>query len=310
MYNYYIFMDKTDFLLYYRNMDNINIDEILDNKVFFKYIDVDEQKDFYVKVVGYEKMESSDPQKGISDKGCYALHYVFKGRGFLINMENNKRYVINEGDCFVIFPDSKIRYYQDKKNPWHYVWFEFFGNRSKNVVDRCNFSDKNPVYTLKNREVSKYLFNTYSNLNDRYDDLSTKSNLLLFLCGIISERNVANNKSTKRSSLCNKVVEYINDNYSSPSLSLKELSNIFYTNDDYLSRLFHKEIGTKITSYINNIRINRARDLISNNTDKLKMKEIAYIVGFEDPLYFSRCFKKILGCSPKEFYSTHYLKDE
>ena len=68
---------------------------------------------------------------------------------------------------------------------------------------------------------------------------------------------------------------------------------------NHLSREFHEEVGEKINAYINRIRLDNAKSILSETT--LSVKEIAFACGFADPNYFSRQFRRAYDLSPNAF---------
>jgi two-component system response regulator YesN len=94
------------------------------------------------------------------------------------------------------------------------------------------------------------------------------------------------------------VKEYIDRNYRQ-GLSLDSLSAQVHLSPSYLSKLFKKEMGENLSTYILATRIEQAKLLLST-TDK-KAYEIAEAVGIYDPVYFSKIFKKATGLKPKEY---------
>lgn len=82
-------------------------------------------------------------------------------------------------------------------------------------------------------------------------------------------------------------------------LSLEQLAGMVYLSPSYLSRLFKRETGENLSSYIQNVRIEQAKLLL--RTTSLKTYEVAERVGISDPVYFSRIFKKITGVKPKDY---------
>ena len=82
-------------------------------------------------------------------------------------------------------------------------------------------------------------------------------------------------------------------------MNLKEISDILNINSIYLGQLFQKEIGILFSDYINNFRINKAKDLLSNTS--LKASEIGELVGYSNKNYFYRKFKSIVGITPSEW---------
>ena len=79
----------------------------------------------------------------------------------------------------------------------------------------------------------------------------------------------------------------------------KSLAVRFSVNKNYLSSRFHKEVGITITDYINQVRIQRAANLLRSSS--LSVQQVAEQCGFADGNYFTRIFKKINGMSPNEY---------
>ena len=99
----------------------------------------------------------------------------------------------------------------------------------------------------------------------------------------------------KGSARLNEITEYIEQNYSE-AISLSRLSAHFGLSVSYIARLFRKELGQTPSAYVNVVRVSAASTLLTE-TD-LSVTEIAEKTGFSDVYYFSRVFKKIVGCSP------------
>ncbi|MFR6507913.1 MAG: helix-turn-helix transcriptional regulator [Dorea sp.] len=73
-----------------------------------------------------------------------------------------------------------------------------------------------------------------------------------------------------------------------------------HSNASYLSRIFKSEVGTSVITYITDLRIKKAKDLLEHSD--LKTFEISDAVGIRaDPAYFSVLFKKYTGMSPKSY---------
>ncbi len=89
-----------------------------------------------------------------------------------------------------------------------------------------------------------------------------------------------------------KAIEYIRINYSN-KISLSSLSEELYVHPTYLSNLFKKQTGTNIVDYINNYRIEVAKDLLKDSRNKIYW--VAERVGFVNQRYFSQKFKKNYG---------------
>ncbi|MGL5346458.1 MAG: response regulator transcription factor [Peptostreptococcaceae bacterium] len=95
-----------------------------------------------------------------------------------------------------------------------------------------------------------------------------------------------------------KLLKHIEENYQN-DLNLKEISENLNINSIYLGQLFQKETGILFSDYINNFRINKAKDLLINTS--LKASDIGDLVGYANKNYFYRKFKSLVGITPSEW---------
>ncbi len=98
--------------------------------------------------------------------------------------------------------------------------------------------------------------------------------------------------------LIKKAVQYMNDNYDK-KISLDEIAGYVGISKYYFSVLFKKEKDITFSSYLNSIRIDKAKQLLKN--PQATINDVAYEVGFNDPQYFSKTFKKYVGMTVSEF---------
>lgn len=85
----------------------------------------------------------------------------------------------------------------------------------------------------------------------------------------------------------------------SKKISFAELAKELNINRNYLSNLFKKEMGVSFVSFLGNYRISKAKALLMKK--RYTVYEIAEMVGYQEPAYFSRMFKNITGVSPLEY---------
>ncbi|MBI9098744.1 MAG: response regulator [Spirochaetaceae bacterium] len=105
-----------------------------------------------------------------------------------------------------------------------------------------------------------------------------------------------------------KALKYIHDNYNNP-ISLNEVSDSILMNLSYFSELFKKEVGKGFNQYLIDLRFSKAKELLREQHE-LTIGDIAMIVGFHDPNYFSRLFKKKFNCTAQEYRSGHIGKEK
>jgi two-component system response regulator YesN len=140
---------------------------------------------------------------------------------------------------------------------------------------------------------TKKLYQTISLLNQ-------KEELGLFARDYISKQIVEINtmKTSRANALVSRVIEYMEQNYHK-DLSLEEVAAFIQISPFYLSKIFKKTMGENFIDYLTGFRIQKAQELLADPL--LTMKDICYQVGYKDPNYFARVFKKTCGVSPSEF---------
>ncbi|MGF9710547.1 AraC family transcriptional regulator [Paenibacillus naphthalenovorans] len=90
---------------------------------------------------------------------------------------------------------------------------------------------------------------------------------------------------------------YIQGKYTE-DLSLEEVADFVHLNPHYFSKIFKQRFGETFIDFVTGLRIAKAKELMAS--DHLSLKEICFMVGYKDPNYFSRVFKKITGVTPTE----------
>ena len=114
----------------------------------------------------------------------------------------------------------------------------------------------------------------------------------------IATQNILSKREECSNNIVDNAREYIKANYSK-ALNLDEVSYYVNVSPYYFSKIFKEGTGENFIEYLTNIRIEKAKELLSN-TD-YSMKEICVMVGYSDPNYFSRSFKKNVGVTPTEY---------
>ena len=122
----------------------------------------------------------------------------------------------------------------------------------------------------------------------------------------VAESLAENSSYDKTTLLMDKVKTYLQHNYMLYGVSLDSISDILNINSSYFSMVFKKSVGVNFVDYLTELRINAAKDLLKDPF--LTMAEVASMVGYESPNYFTRVFKKNTGLTPTEYRRTHAEK--
>lgn len=102
----------------------------------------------------------------------------------------------------------------------------------------------------------------------------------------------------KNSEIIKKAVQYISANFAAP-LTLESVAEHVHLNPAYFSTIFKQSTGTPFKEYLNMVRIEESKRLLSN-TD-YSLIDIAIAVGYDNQSYFTKVFKKHTGLTPKQF---------
>jgi transcriptional regulator GlxA family with amidase domain len=100
------------------------------------------------------------------------------------------------------------------------------------------------------------------------------------------------------SGLVKQAIAYLHQNYTRP-ISRWEIADAVGVSEDYLSRVFNREMNISPWDYLNRYRVLQSKHLLIHSQDAIGV--IAYQVGFKDQAYFSRVFHKVTGTSPQGF---------
>lgn len=104
--------------------------------------------------------------------------------------------------------------------------------------------------------------------------------------------------TNKNSEVVKNAIQYITQNYNTP-LTLEDTANHVHLNPSYFSTLFKQSCGSSFKEYLNYIRIEESKNLLTNTS--YSIIDIAIAVGFENQSYFTKVFKKFTGLTPKQY---------
>jgi two-component system response regulator YesN len=121
-----------------------------------------------------------------------------------------------------------------------------------------------------------------------------------FLKNIIAENSVG--RADNAEILIKKAVLYIND-HCNKKISLEDISGYVGISKYYFSVLFKKEKDITFSSYLNSVRIDKAKQLLKN--PQTTINDVVDEVGFNDAQYFSKTFKKYVGMTVTEYRSKY-----
>lgn len=223
----------------------------------------------------------------------YQLFYVANGRCMVNYLD--KTHVLQQG--FVIYPPSISQQYTDYEDTKR-LWIHFNGFHVEDILKEAHLSGG--VYPIGNSPVLEKLFLQLIAEHNQNITISNEKGLLLSLLNILGKMvNTTESSSDK----INEAVTFITSNYNT-EINVSELATSCNLSRSRFMYLFKEQTGMAPHTYQQTLRIRNSISLLTSTN--LSIAEISSQCGYQDPLYFSRIFKKYEGCSPREYREQYY----
>jgi two-component system response regulator YesN len=103
---------------------------------------------------------------------------------------------------------------------------------------------------------------------------------------------------TRTEEIVRQAVDFMRQNYQKP-LTLEEVARIVYLSPAYFSAVFKNQAGISFSRYLNKIRVDKAKELLTGS--ERSVFEVARAVGYLEGNYFCRVFKKLTGTTPGNY---------
>jgi AraC-like DNA-binding protein/quercetin dioxygenase-like cupin family protein len=228
----------------------------------------------------------------------YLIHFILEGQGTF--KVGDKEYALDKNQAFLITPGIVTHYQADVDNPWVYCWIGFNGIKAYSMLKDGYFTQKSPVLHYDSTCLIPKYMEEILNTEVKYPGSSLKRKALLYLiiseiqrinASLHTEEQAANHKRV----YVDKAVSFIERNYSR-NISVMDIVKYVGLDRSYFSSLFKKSMDISPQGYLVNFRMKKTAGLLMY-TD-LMIGDIARSVGYNDPLCFSRVFKKVMGSSP------------
>jgi AraC-like DNA-binding protein len=213
-----------------------------------------------------------------------------------------REWAIQGGQMLCLPAEMPHWYWSDAENPWSNYWIHFTGRLAGEYFRWLGVSADNPIIHLSQREELLVAFEeTWQFLRavHTYDNLTQGSIGLTRFLGVVQRTMHA--AEVRRRAVDQRIQETIDFVSRNPAteLSLTELARLTQLSVSRYALAFRRATGCSPMDYFNRLRVQRACELLQ--TTSLPVQEIGRKVGYNDPYYFSRAFKKIIGSSPNEY---------
>ncbi len=246
---------------------------------------------------GYEKC-APDFQLNRTNYPYYAVLYTLGGK--CLYQTDRESYQLTSGTLSAIMPGREHRYICDPDDPMEHIFITFIGSEAKRLFTESSLAEQT-AFRVEEPQRLRFYMDSILQQGLTQSEISHKlccshlRTMLMEQAAIIANSNKFVSMSVVTYRRCRK---YIDNHFTEIKLP-GEAAEACKINVHYMAQLF-KDYG-KITpyEYIMRLKLNKAAQLLLNS--HLPIKEIAPLVGFDDPYHFSRNFKKLFGVSPRAF---------
>lgn len=258
--------------------------------------------------IGHYGFEATAPEKqyvSSKDYPTFRLHYIVSGK--LTLFIDGIKHTLRRHQCFILRPSVSIGFKTDASDPAVFYWVSFSGNLSNYYVSQMGFSQSTHFLTIPTQMQKQLRVAFYRNFNIAADkteltDAIFIENFMRILQLLYRSYSLSHRTRKKQSRQVKPYIEmtldYINANYANCDLSLREIAGKLFVNENYLSRLFKSAMNVTFREYLTQKRIETSVSLMDHGYRSVR--KIAESVGYSDALYFSKTFKKLNHCSPRE----------
>ncbi len=262
------------------------------------YIDEPRHTDMNLYRCGIEDCKSGHSW-GPAIRDHYIIHYILGGKGFFT--VEGTTYQLGKNDGFLICPGTVAYYEADGTEPWSYGWVGFNGFKAPVYLKQAGLDNQHPVFRYENDNFLKECLIRMINTKQlsRGKEIRLIGLLYEFLSQLVemTENNLLQ-KDNRKEEYVRKALDYITMNYSG-KITIAEIARQIGLDRSYLYSLFQEYINTSPQDYLIQFRMEKACELLQ--TTSLSIGSIAYSVGYEDPLLFSKTFKQARGLPPREY---------
>lgn len=259
--------------------------------------------DLYLTRCGIQHCQP-DYSWGPKQRPQYHMHFILEGRGYL--EINHTTYHLKQGQIFLIPPNTVSRYYADSRDPWTYAFISFQGIKSPQYVELIGLHKAPYIrdFVLKTEEYLSIIEAMLETHQLTIANELRRVSLLFSLFSLLTDSSYTDSEHTKKrhdylpETYFQHAIQYIELNYGE-NIHIQDIADYIGITRSYLFYIFKEKVQMSPQKYLLNYRMEISKKLLS--TTNAFIKDIAYSVGYEDSLAFSKMFRSATGCSPSTY---------
>ncbi|PHR94836.1 MAG: AraC family transcriptional regulator [Leeuwenhoekiella sp.] len=256
--------------------------------------------DFTCTAIGYYPQAIYHDRRRKFGSSEYILLYCTEGRG-VVEIKNS-RYEISPNTYIILPPNISHHYSSSIEEPWTIYWVHFLGKKADILYKKFLTSNKPEIKSIPRSENRlQNFFKIMHFLEIGFESQNVEIafiNLYHLVASLIYQENA--NPSQFKDDTVSKSIEFLNQNLQK-NLKVESLAAQQNLSVSRYSELFKKKTGYSPIQYFNKLKIQKSCQFLYF-TD-MTMKEICSKIGYDDPYYYSRAFKKLMGMPPSKYRS-------
>lgn len=252
------------------------------------------------------------------DVSCYinsAVGITELQQSYLILSENAKNNLsVTNTVIKNVSPNNRVNISAYEFNSWEILLKQKKRKELYEKIEKlfADISEENPDYGYLHMYISGFSYIVYSLINEYMSDEAKEIEEILLNAGNIKNLSKLKewtykiteayfnsyNDKKEVSAAVEETKKYIEEHFSE-KLMRDDMAKNVCLNADYLSRIFHREMGMSISDYIIKVRMEYAKENLKNT--KYSITCISEMCGYYNFSYFTKIFKKVYGVSPAEY---------
>ena len=227
------------------------------------------------------------------------LIYCAEGHGYVETEQFSGP--VKPGDLLLLPKGYRHSYRADTRKPWTIYWIHFCGKRSEQLIASLDYQSEQPIVHLGRQPLLVADFKRLLSLRQSGYSHSTfiygaslVRQILCYLALEVRNKTAITRHNFNLDSIHSLMLENIHS-----SLDLETLASSVNLSKYHFSTKYKQLTGYPPIQHFIHMKMERACDLL--DTSQLSIKEVSARLGYEDPLYFSRQFRKTMGVSPTAY---------
>jgi AraC family transcriptional regulator, arabinose operon regulatory protein len=232
--------------------------------------------------------------------GCeqHILIYCINGEGWF--EIDGQKYEVLPNSFFIIPAHKSHKYGANLENPWSIYWAHFTGSKSVDFVsflkenNEAIFIHPNPERNIMFDDIISHIEMSFNEDNIVYANTSFSHFLTTFKGSVFNPKPKKQSENDQISRIIVYMKEHLNE-----TLTLEDLASEAGMSASHFSAVFRQKVQSSPINFFTFLKIQQACRLLENS--EMRVKEIAYSIGYNDPYHFSRVFATLMGMSPRDF---------